>query len=108
MTNEELIEKVMWLEVKVNHLIDVINTLNQKELIYGNKRNWSEEQHEFLLSKYNETTDLDQLTVAVNTEFGPRGYIERSPTAIACQLYKLVPIDVLPKKIKTIAEKYVK
>lgn len=76
-------------------------------VMYGTKRNWTKDQHKFLLEKYNETTNLDDLVVAVNTEFGPKGFVERSHTAIACQLYKLIEDkSILSSKILSLAEKY--
>jgi hypothetical protein len=121
MSTEEITQKIFELEQVIIALLDQISILNNRvetlqahveekttKLVYGTKRTWDDEQHSFLRGKYTATTDLSKLCEMHNTEFGPRGYAERSPTAIACQLYKIINHDSLTTNIMRIAEKYMK
>lgn len=121
MSTEEIQDKIFALEQVITALLDQISTLNDRvstlqnhieekssKLVYGSKRSWDEEQHTFLKMKFVATMDLDKLCEMHNTEFGPRGYAERTPVAIACQLYKIIDHDSLPSKVIKIAEKYMK
>lgn len=112
--------RVFILETTVAHLMDEVSALraeiktlrevveNTKPLVYGSKKSWDEVQRSFLVAKYNETNDINKLCEMHNEEFGPKGYVERTPTAIACQLYKLIDKAILPQKIVVLAEKYMK
>lgn len=121
MSTEEISQKIFELEQVITALLDQISILNTRvevlqghieektsKLVYGSRRTWDEEQHTFLKLKYASTTDLNKICEMHNTEFGPRGYAERSPTAIACQLYKIINHDSLTAKIMSLAEKYMK
>jgi hypothetical protein len=107
MTNEE---RIKVLEDKVDSIIQILTVITANlpspKPVYGTKRNWDKDQHRFLIEKYNETSDLDVICAAHNAQFGPRGYIERSQSSIACQLYKVIDKAALTSKIIYIAEKY--
>lgn len=121
MSTEEIQQKIFELEQVITALLDQISVLNNRvetlqghieektsKLVYGTKRTWDDEQHVFLKLKYASTTDINKICEMHNAEFGPRGYAERSPVAIACQLYKIIDHDSLTSKIMTMAEKYMK
>lgn len=104
----DLEERVFYLETKVTYLLDVIKTLTGDKLVYGTKRSWTDEQHKFLREQWNLLHDHNKICEVHNEFWGPQGYVERTPTAIACQLYKIIDHKALSRQVVTIAEKYIK
>jgi hypothetical protein len=111
---KSLEQRVAELENQVNGLVRLIveqaaKVDAPKPGTYGSSKKWTPEQHESLRKTFAEQEgDLIETTNAHNVAWGPKGFTERSPTAIACQLYKIMEHDELDAKIISLAEKYMK
>lgn len=73
----------------------------------GSNRKWDSTQRDYLVALFSEHhDDLDTIVAKHNEKFCPKGYVARTKSAIACQLWNLVEPKELGEETYELAKKY--
>jgi len=107
---DTLEKEVSELKTMIAQLVQAIATRPAAPVQPGTNRKWDAEQRKFLEDLWLEfPEDLEEIVKRQNEEFCPKGFVARSKSAIACQLWNLVDDRTqLSEETYNIAKKYMK